>query len=227
MTHQIIPEEKYNRLEVIRVLPSKNKKRQVLCRCDCGVERAFDWHKVRTGKTKSCGCYGREMLIPHESKDLTDQVFGRLTALRQDEGKDSGGSIIWICRCECEREVSVPSKDLISGNTRSCGCLLSDFTGALQSRNEQEYTVDGVFVPILTKKIATNNVTGVKGVSVQHLKSGRIRYMSNITIKGKRKYLGVFDRLEDAIDARRRAEEIYHKPYIDALEAKSPPTSEG
>ncbi|MCE3203400.1 hypothetical protein [Paenibacillus sonchi] len=226
MTHQIIPEQKYNRLKVICELPTKNKKRQVLCRCDCGVERAFDWSKVRTGQTKSCGCYGREMLKPNDIKDLTGQVFGRLTALRPDEGKDSGGSIIWTCRCKCGREVHVPSRDLISGNTKSCGCLLSDHTVSLQANNEQ-YTIDGVFVPILTKKVATNNVTGVKGVSVQHLKIGRVRYIATITIKGKRHYLGVFDRLEDAVDARRKAEEIYHKPYIDTLETKSPPTSEG
>jgi len=40
---------------------------------------------------------------------------------------------------------------------------------------------------------------------------------ANITVKGKRIYLGVFSTLEEAIDTRKDAEEKYYKPAIDKI----------
>lgn len=33
---------------------------------------------------------------------------------------------MWLCRCECGREVVVARKELRNGDTRSCGCLRID-----------------------------------------------------------------------------------------------------
>lgn len=57
--------------------------------------------------------------------DLTGRKFGRLTALYH-----SGFSKCWVetwrCRCDCGREVDVYKCHLLSGHTKSCGCLRSD-----------------------------------------------------------------------------------------------------
>jgi hypothetical protein len=148
-------------------------------------------------------------------KDLTNQVFDRLTVLHRDGDKLSGGSIVWVCRCLCNNLVSVPSRDLISGNTKSCGCLNADKAKSIALHNEQYLTIDGAFIPILQKKVQENSVTGIKGVSVHKVKNKKDRYMANITIKGERHYLGVFSKLNDAIAARKAAEEKYFQPYID------------
>lgn len=55
-------------------------------------------------------------------KDLTGQVFGRLTVLRL-YGKDKKGRAMWECRCECGNIKVVQSYSLKAGYTRSCGCL--------------------------------------------------------------------------------------------------------
>lgn len=55
-------------------------------------------------------------------KDLTGKQFTRLTALRRTDEK-AGGKYLWICLCQCGREVLVASSSLLIGNTRSCGCL--------------------------------------------------------------------------------------------------------
>ena len=58
-------------------------------------------------------------------KDLTDYPpFDRLTALR-DVGKNRHGRL-WECRCQCGTLIVVEARRLLSGNTRSCGCLHSD-----------------------------------------------------------------------------------------------------
>ena len=53
--------------------------------------------------------------------DLTGQKFGKLTAL-EVVGRD-GPFAAWHCACECGTECVVRSRHLVSGHTKSCGCL--------------------------------------------------------------------------------------------------------
>jgi hypothetical protein len=53
--------------------------------------------------------------------DITDQKFGRLTALTVI-GKNYKNELIWRCRCDCGNMKDVYSSMLRNGNTRSCGC---------------------------------------------------------------------------------------------------------
>ena len=55
-------------------------------------------------------------------KDLSGQRFGKLIVLRP-VGRDKGGRILWLCRCDCGNETVVLGGHLRSGHTRSCGCL--------------------------------------------------------------------------------------------------------
>lgn len=59
--------------------------------------------------------------------DLTGKKFGRLTARRFDEEKSAEkGRRHWLCDCRCGGTTSVEAGCLVSGNTRSCGCLLKE-----------------------------------------------------------------------------------------------------
>lgn len=53
--------------------------------------------------------------------DLAGQRFGRLIALC-DTGKRRAGKPLWKCRCDCGKTVEVASGNLVSGNSKSCGC---------------------------------------------------------------------------------------------------------
>ena len=55
-------------------------------------------------------------------QDLTGLPFGYYTAIRQD-GCDSQGVPYWLCRCRCGNEKRVWVYSLLSGASRSCGCL--------------------------------------------------------------------------------------------------------
>lgn len=57
-----------------------------------------------------------------DRKDLSGQVFGRLTAISYD-GKDKSRHSKWSCICECGNELVVLGTNLLKGNTKSCGCL--------------------------------------------------------------------------------------------------------
>jgi len=54
--------------------------------------------------------------------DLTGREFGRLTALISTP-KRIRGYVVWICSCVCGGSIEVSSQLLLSGGTRSCGCI--------------------------------------------------------------------------------------------------------
>lgn len=54
-------------------------------------------------------------------RDLTGQVFGKLTAISVG-GRDSTGKVTWLCACECGCQKTVTMLNLATGNTKSCGC---------------------------------------------------------------------------------------------------------
>lgn len=56
-------------------------------------------------------------------RDLTGLRFGKLVVLKRNEANTNGGKPQWDCVCDCGNHTVVPASDLISSNTRSCGCL--------------------------------------------------------------------------------------------------------
>lgn len=55
-------------------------------------------------------------------RDLTNQRFGRLVALK-NVGKDNKYSLLWECICDCGNTVVVSSRELSREHRKSCGCL--------------------------------------------------------------------------------------------------------
>lgn len=55
--------------------------------------------------------------------DLTNMEFGKLKVIRRVENNKHGKSR-WHCVCDCGNDLVVIGSDLISGKTKSCGCLL-------------------------------------------------------------------------------------------------------
>ena len=113
--------QRFGRLLVIEEAPSKNNRAYWKCLCDCGNEKIICGKDLRSGNTKSCGCLQKDKLRERSSKDLSNQKFGKLTALKTE--KSEKNNRIWLCQCECGKLVEVRANSLLSGNTKSCGCL--------------------------------------------------------------------------------------------------------
>jgi len=56
-----------------------------------------------------------------ETTDLTGQRFQRYTVVMRV--RHSERKIFYLCRCDCGKEVVVQKGNLVSGNSKSCGCL--------------------------------------------------------------------------------------------------------
>ena len=113
------------------------------CRCECGNLITLRGNSLTSGNTVSCGCYKKET-DEERVRDLTGQVFGRLTVIKEN-GRDKNGKVMWLCQCECGKEKTICGESLKNGNTQSCGCSSSkDLTGmkfgklTVISLNEEE-----------------------------------------------------------------------------------------
>ena len=96
-----------------------------VCRCECGNEVIVQASNLKSGHTMSCGCYRKE--IPSgKFKDITGQKFGKLTVIKRIENKHTkanGLQAQWLCKCDCGNETITITNRLLSGKTKSCGCL--------------------------------------------------------------------------------------------------------
>lgn len=55
-----------------------------------------------------------------KKNNLINKRFGNLVALYQT--KSSSHGYYWLCQCDCGRQKEILGNNLISGNTKSCGC---------------------------------------------------------------------------------------------------------
>lgn len=130
--------KKYNRLTAIKRVHDQRNGVRYLFKCDCGKEKVILKHAVVNGITKSCGCLSNEKVRERCFKDLTNQKFNRLTALKID--RNENGKIYWLCKCECGNLCSVLTNRLISGHTKSCGCLEKEKIGKVNRTHNMSNT---------------------------------------------------------------------------------------
>ncbi|MBS7577455.1 AP2 domain-containing protein [Enterococcus sp. MMGLQ5-2] len=238
----------------IKSLIQVNGRKKYLCQCDCGKETEVFAHNLKAGKTRSCGC----QMHRAKKNNFVGQRFNYLVIKNELKKRDSSGSVIWNCQCDCGKQVHLSSRQLQKNNIISCGCLkktsligkkfgllsvfeysnnknaskrywkcqcecgnltvvsqgnlLSGHTkscGCLQKK-EQRLFADGTCIDVIASKmVPVNNRSGHKGIS----KSGD-KWLAYITFKGKRYALGAFENLNDAIIARKNAENKLFEPLI-------------
>jgi hypothetical protein len=58
--------------------------------------------------------------------NLIGKTFGKLTVLSRSSKTQRNRSAMWLCLCLCGKTTTVQSLSLRRGNTRSCGCLVSE-----------------------------------------------------------------------------------------------------
>lgn len=165
-------------------------------------------------------------------KDITGQRFGRLVVV-EDSGERRRGNVMWKCACDCGKVVIVRSSNLIQGITKSCGCLNMErikepyqseerkerarllSLNYLEKRNKttaRTQLKEGTRIPQLSMKTPKSNTSGIKGV--YWIKS-RMKWRASIGFKNKNIFLGEFQNKQDAINARKEAEEKYFKPILE------------
>lgn len=121
------------------MMPSGRSRLLFDCVCDCGNKTSVQSNHLRSGATKSCGCYSKDRarLTRLPKFNLEGMRFGRLVVLHVS-GRNRG--IVWLCQCDCGKFKNVKGIDLKGPHgTRSCGCLNSERLARLaQSRRAKD-----------------------------------------------------------------------------------------
>ena len=187
------------------------------CKCDCGNMTVVHQTLLQSGKTKSCGCLGHP-----PAKDILGAKFGDLTVIEFDGNRD--GEYFWRCKCTCGNETVVRQNNLLTGNTKSCGCLQAKII-----KDNMKF-VDGTSITLLEKaseRLISSNSSGHNGV---YLNKKTQKWVAQITLKRKTYYLGSFEKIQDAVTARKKAEDRMYgeflEQYADLLNSAHAPSQE-
>ena len=143
----------------------------------------------------------------HNFTDLSGRRFGMLTAIRPTEERSYKGSVMWLCRCDCGREVVYAQDGLVFGSYKSCGC--NRYSG-VKAALEKLTFVDGTCIEWLEKReTRADNTSGHTGVC----RTKRGKWYALIGMQGDRYHLGVYDTFEEAVRARECAKKILHDAF--------------
>lgn len=97
-----------------------------------------------------------------------NQVFNDLTIIREltkdeiPEGKYKNYEHLYKCKCKCGNTTIATEYDIVSGHTKSCGCLRARRTGeyARSGERERKLKAQGKRVGCTAFRMLTDNETG-------------------------------------------------------------------
>lgn len=197
-----------------------------LCRCDCGNTVKVMGDNLRKGHTSSCGCYAKEVASKVNRKYNKYDLSGEYGIGYDSKGREfyfdleDYNKIKDYCWCINTQGYVVANiwknnkNDMILMHR-----LIFDFPENMDvdhkhgetSRNDNRKSN----IRIVEHKdnlknvgIRSNNTSGATGVNFY-----KGKWVARINANGISKYLGRFDSFEDAIAARKEAEEKYFGEY--------------
>lgn len=185
-----------------------------LCQCSCGTQRIYPKSDILRERSYHCGCKRYDLSSPYHSKHVPDyrgKRFGRLTAIDYVE---VDGQRKWLCRCNCGKEIYASTYLLRIGNVQSCGCFKSESSRLNARKALANNTVAfGTDLKKIRKSVMNckgRGQTGYRGV----FPCGNKKYRARITFRKKVYDLGVFAHIEDAIAARKEAEDQLYGNFL-------------
>lgn len=222
--------KKFGRLTIIEDLGycvkkgTKTKKHYVKCVCDCGKECIKDFNPLKEGRVVSCGCYNKENIQRKSKKYNEYKVYKEIVFV-----KFTNYNEYFICDLDDWNKL----KDFAWLKLNN-GYAATNINGKfylmhrLVMKCDDDMQVDHIYhvkngVVDNRKKnlrVCNNQQNNFnKGITKSN-KSGYVgvlkvknKWIAQITFNYKNIHLGVFDTVEEAIDARKKAEIKYFGEY--------------
>jgi len=108
---------------------SKKGNSRFWCKCECGNMKSVPTRYLVSGESKSCGCFHKELTKTIHTKNLAGFKNNRWTIIERDKSKQSR----WFCLCECGVIRSLKGDAVLSGRSKSCGCLQKEIVKSLRN----------------------------------------------------------------------------------------------
>ena len=222
--------QRFGRLVVIGKAPPcirKNGRKVIMwhCKCDCGIEKDIMGYSLMTGHTRSCGCLSYERIHNKRKNNIYD-LSGKYGIGYTTKGEkfyfdledyEKLSKIYWYVSSQgyligqnlktkktvlMHRYIMNASNDMIidhiGGSETIHDNRKSNLRIATRSENSRNHKLYG------------HNKSGVTGV---YWDSQIQRWVAVVTSHGVQIRLGSYKNKEDAIEARRKGEELIYRQY--------------
>lgn len=202
-----------------------------LCKCDCGNLTKVRGIDLKNGHTKSCGCLHKEIVSKtskennkkYNTYDLSGEYGIGYTSKGEEfyfdlEDYDKIKDYCWLKNKygyisttvhKSEGKVYILMHRLI---TNCPDDLIVDHINhnKIDNRKSSNLRICTHSQNSMNRGLKLNNTSGITGISFE---KDRNKYKAYITINGRLKNIGRFDNIEDAIKARKEAEEKYYGEF--------------
>ena len=149
--------------------------------------------------------------------ELKNQIINGITLLEKTD-KKRRGAILWKCKCFCGNIFIAEAYRIKNGEIRSCGCKRKVFRKDNFKKARKELSKsfkEGTCLSLIANnKVRKNNKSGITGISIRQNKYST-SYIVRICVQGKKIRIGTYKDIEEAIKARKEAEEKYYKPILE------------
>ena len=105
--------KRFGKLLVEKFAYTKDKLAYFTCKCDCGNTKDIAGYELTAGRVVSCGC--------SQYHNMIGERYGKLVVVSLDKVENNVS--YWKCICDCGNYTIVSNSNLVTGNTKSCGCL--------------------------------------------------------------------------------------------------------
>lgn len=209
----------------LTLLKKNGYKQEYFCSCNCGrytkdSPKLIEYKRIKSGNTKSCGCLHSEILSNinkiYKKSCNTYDLSGEYGIGYTSKGEEfyfdleDYDKIKDYCWCLSDEKYVVARCGKI--HIKLHKLLLPD-AKVVDHRNHKKFDnrksnlrIVSHQVNMFNKERYINNTSGITGVSWDKQKN---KWRSQISHNKKRIYLGVFDNFDDAVKARKEAEEKY------------------
>lgn len=204
----------FGQLTVLKV--GKGKRRSTwICKCECGNIKEAVGSSLKRGQTKSCGClrsiYKTHGLSGTKEHRTWKGIRDRCLNSNHVSYKSYGERGITICN-KWRDDFLTFLADV--GNAPGPEYSLDRINNNGNYEPGNVRWVEDYSIQLINRRTPKSNTSGVKGV---YWDKARSKWIAVIGINKKRIYLGAFSNKQDAIKARKDAEEKYHKPLLNTI----------
>ena len=218
---RIIVGNTYGYITILATTGGKHPKYTWKCE-RCGEEYVTDGQTIFQYENSGCSkCRRNDRNKEAEYRKYIGNTYGQLKVVdyvgtkEQKAGKRRAFLPFMKCKClKCGNFVEIPLTRLKQGGAKQCkkcNVISSlpigiEYTKAASIDGTQVYCIDG------RKKINKNSTTKYNGVSYM---KGSHKYRAYINFKRKQYHLGSYEKIEDAVSARKEAEKKIYGEFLE------------
>lgn len=149
-------------------------------------------------------------------ENLIGRRFGKLEVIGRSDKRGSRGARtvpLWECRCDCGNITYKATDTLTNPDLSMCNECAGKY--ATEKARAKAGFVDGTQISRITSdKIIATNTSGARGVYLER-KTGKWR--ARLRFKGKTYNFGTYANFDDAVKARKEAEQLIYGEFLEQL----------